>query len=134
MKLSPNTKILVVDDCMDTRNHIKLILRKKGFKKVVSAQDGQEALDMMNKAFEDYDPVELVLADWQMPVVDGITFLDKMKIDKRLKDTPFIMITSDNDKDHVIEAISHGVDNYIVKPIVAESLLQKIGHTIQKAG
>jgi two-component system chemotaxis response regulator CheY len=130
MKVTPSLKILVVDDCLDTRNHIKLILRKKGFKKVIGAHDGNEGIDMLKKSFDDYDPVALVLADWQMPDMDGIEFLSKMRTDSRFKDVPFIMVTCDNDREHVIQAISTGVDNYMVKPIKADTLLKKISVTL----
>jgi len=130
MKISPSLKILVVDDCLDTRNHIKLILRKKGFKKVVGAHDGNEGIEVLNKSFDEYDPVCLVLADWSMPDMDGIQFLSKMRTDSRFKDIPFIMVTGDNDREHVIQAISTGVDNYMVKPIKADTLLQKISTTL----
>ncbi|EQC51093.1 response regulator [Bacteriovorax sp. DB6_IX] len=129
MKLSPAMKILVVDDCLDARNHIKLILRKKGFKKVVGAHDGREGIQILQESFEDFDPVCLVLADWQMPDMDGIEFLAQMRTDPRFKDIPFIMITYDNDREHVIQAISTGVDNYMVKPIKADTLLKKISST-----
>ncbi len=130
MKVNQGMKILIVDDCMDTRNHIKLILRKKGFKKVFGANDGFEGIEMLKKSFDEYEPVSLVLADWQMPDMDGIEFLAKMRTDKRFKDVPFIMVTSDNDKEHVIQAISTGVDNYMVKPVSAETLLKKISVTL----
>ena len=132
MKINTNMKVLVVDDCIDTRNFIELVLKKRGFTQVLGASDGAEGLNIMARSFDNYEPVELVLADWQMPAVDGITFLDNLRVDGRFKEVPFIMITSDSDREHVLEAIDHGVDNYLVKPVVEDSLYSKICTTLKK--
>ncbi|MCB9060566.1 MAG: response regulator [Halobacteriovoraceae bacterium] len=126
MKVSSNLKILILDDCLDTRNYIKLILSKKGFKRLVSAHNGREALEILDKAEKEFDPIKVILADWQMPEMDGFTFLTKVKEDNRFSKIPFIMITSDNDRDHVIEAIEHGVNDYVIKPVKGDVLIEKL--------
>lgn len=131
MKISAGIKILVIDDCLDTRNHIKLILRKKGFTNVFSCNNGEEGLEFLKKAHKDYEPVQLVLADWQMPKIDGLELLTRTRLDERFKNIPYIMITADNDRNHVLEVVSIGVDGYVVKPIKGEVLLKKISEIMR---
>ena len=131
MKISSNLKILVVDDDLDMRNFMKTVLRKKGFKRVLGASDGAEALEQLKTSYREYEPVSLILADWQMPEIDGISFLTRVRLDDRFKEVPFIMITADNDSEHVKQAIDLGVDNYIIKPLKPDVLFEKISKTLE---
>ena len=131
MKVTQNLKILVVDDSVDIRDFIKHILRKKGFKNISSAKDGAEAFNLMRTAADEYGPIELVLSDWQMPNVDGYELFVKTRTDQMLKETVFIMVTADNNEDHVMQAIGHGIDNYVIKPLNADILLKKITQSLK---
>ncbi|MDD0853235.1 response regulator [Halobacteriovorax sp. GB3] len=126
MKVSSSLRILIVDDCIDTRNFIKQILLKKGFKNVLSVSDGERAIEVLNESYTAFEPVGVILADWQMPNVDGLQLLSRVRLDDRFKDVPFIMVTSDRERDHVIQALNVGVDSYIVKPIKGDVLLEKL--------
>lgn len=131
MKLKPSIKILVIDDCLDTRTLIKKILLKRGFKCVELAADAFEGLAIMQEFYQRFEPIDLVLADWQMPKLSGIDLLSKMKIDARFKETIFIMISSDCDSLHVMNAINSGVDSYVVKPIKPNILFDKISIAVR---
>ncbi|EQC46426.1 chemotaxis protein CheY-like protein [Bacteriovorax sp. BSW11_IV] len=132
MTVSAALRILIVDDCIDTRNFIKQILLKKGFKNIVSATNGDEALQILNESYKAFTPIGLILADREMPVLDGMQFLSKVRLDPRYNEVPFIMVTADNEKDHVVEALSVGVTNYIVKPIRGDVLLNKMVETLER--
>lgn len=132
MAVSAALRILIVDDCIDTRNFIKQILLKKGFKNIVSATNGDEALQILNESYKAFTPIGLILADREMPVLDGMQFLSKVRLDPRYNEVPFIMVTADNEKDHVVEALSVGVTNYIVKPIRGDVLLNKMVETLER--
>lgn len=132
MAVSASLRILIVDDCIDTRNFIKQLLLKKGFKNIVSATNGDEALQILNESYKAFTPIGLILADREMPVLDGMQFLSKVRLDPRYNEVPFIMVTADNEKDHVVEALSVGVTNYIVKPIRGDVLLNKMVETLER--
>ena len=134
MKLTRNLKILIVEDDLDTRNLIKVILRKLGFTNLQSTSDGEEAIDYMKKSYMEDKSVELVLADWNMPKLDGISFLLKLRNSSDYKTIPFLMITSDNDKTHVVKAINAGVSGYLIKPITPDVLRDKIIKVVKNAG
>ncbi|OUR99787.1 hypothetical protein A9Q84_01805 [Halobacteriovorax marinus] len=133
MKITANMKILVVEDDLDTRNLIKTLLRKQGFKNIHSVVDGVEGLDFLEKAFIEDSPVKLILADWNMPKLDGISFLNHLKNSIDFKGIPFVMVTADNDRQHVVEAINSGVSEYLIKPIKPEILVEKMVSAVKKA-
>ena len=119
--------ILLVDDSRTIRNIQKNVLKQLGYTDVTEAEDGVQALAQ----FKDGAP-NLMLIDWNMPNMDGITLVKRIReLDKNI---PLIMCTTEADKSRVLEAVKAGVNNYIVKPFTAESLGEKISQTMAKVG
>lgn len=121
MGLNPELKILVVDDFATMRKIIKNILTQLGFKNIFEADDGTSALEVLKK-----EKIDIIISDWNMPKMNGLELLKKVKGDPNLKDIIFIMVTAEAQKDNVIEAIKHGVNQYIVKPFTPETLKEKL--------
>lgn len=120
-------KILLVDDSRTIRNIQKNTLKTLGHDDVMEAADGLEALAALGKIRPD-----LMLVDWNMPNMDGITLIRKVReTDKAL---PIIMVTTEAEKTRILEAVKAGVNNYVVKPFTAETLSEKINQTMEKAG
>lgn len=118
-------KILIVDDSRTIRNIQKKTLNSLGHNDIDEASDGLEALTVLSQGRPD-----LMLVDWNMPNMDGITLIKKVReTDKSL---PIIMVTTEAEKSRVVEAIKAGVNNYVVKPFTAESLSEKINQTLAK--
>lgn len=120
-------RILLVDDSKTMRNIQKNILGQLGYNDVEEACDGQDAL---SKAAA-YKP-DLLLVDWNMPNMDGITFVKTYRAQGNK--TPIVMVTTESEKVRVVEAIKAGVNNYIVKPFTPETLSERVNETIEKAG
>lgn len=119
-------KILLVDDSRTIRNIQKNVLQQLGHSDVIEAADGVEALAQISAHHPD-----MVLIDWNMPNMDGITLVRKIReTDKKL---PLIMCTTEAEKSRVLEAIKAGVNNYVVKPFTSETLSEKINATLAKA-
>ncbi len=118
-------KILLVDDSRTMRNVQKKILVGLGYNDLIEACDGQDALDQVCDTTPD-----LILLDWNMPNVDGITFLRQFRLQN--KTTPVIMVTTEAEKARVVEAIKAGVNNYVVKPFTPDALRQRIEETLAK--
>ena len=116
-----NMKVLIVDDFATMRRILKNILRQIGFSNIAEADDGKTALIELKK--EQFD---LVLCDWNMPEISGIELLQKIRSDDELKDTPFVMVTAEAQKDNILEAVKAGVNNYVVKPFTAETIGEKL--------
>jgi two-component system chemotaxis response regulator CheY len=72
-------------------------------------------------------PIDMVLLDWNMPIMDGMAFLKTVRADAAFKDVKVIMCTSESEKSKVVEALKSGANNYIVKPFTPEALKEKIG-------
>ena len=119
-------RIMLVDNSRTIRNIQKNVLTQLGHEDIVEAEDGVQALALFNEEAPD-----LALIDWNMPKMDGITLVKKIReINKTL---PLIMCTTEAEKSRVLEAIKAGVNNYIVKPFTVETLGKKISQTMAKA-
>jgi two-component system chemotaxis response regulator CheY len=113
--------ILVVDDFSTMRRIIKNILRQAGFVNIIEADDGTTALDILKR-----EKVHLIISDWNMPQMSGLELLKAVRSSQEWNDLPFLMVTAEGQKEHVIEAVKHRVTNYIVKPFTAGTLMEKI--------
>ncbi|MBC7740968.1 MAG: response regulator [Bdellovibrionaceae bacterium] len=123
----PNdTRILIVDDMNMMRSLIKSQLRQIGFLKFFEANDGHKALSILEQAHSAEKPIQLIFADWDMPVMSGIDLLTIAKRNPLLKDIPFILITAEGEPARVKEAIALGVNSFIRKPFSGAVLLEKI--------
>ncbi|HED52995.1 MAG TPA: response regulator [Phycisphaerales bacterium] len=118
-------RILLVDDSKTMRSIQKSVLAQIGHTEIEEACDGQDALSKVG-AFQP----ELMLVDWNMPNMDGITFVKHIR--QTDKTTPIIMVTTESEKTRVIEAIKAGVNNYVVKPFTPDALSQRINETLNK--
>ena len=114
-------KVLVVDDSAVMRQIIKKNLKELGFGELSEAENGAAGL---KKAGE--EPVDLIVSDWNMPNMTGLEFLKAVRADASLKGIAFIMVTSESDKEKIMEAVQAGVDQYLVKPFNAMQLEEKI--------
>jgi two-component system chemotaxis response regulator CheY len=119
--------ILLVDDSKTMRNIQKKALAGLGTVEFAEAGDGVEALAVITAAAA---PFDAVLVDWNMPNMDGITLVRKIR--ETDKATPLIMATTEAEKSRVIDALKAGVNNYIVKPFTPETILEKVKLTLEK--
>ncbi len=115
-------KILIVDDASFMRDIVRKGVRSQypGFV-TKEAADGSQAKTILSQ--EDFD---LILCDWEMPKMTGEELLSWLRTEGPKQDTPFVMITSRGDKDHVVKALSLKANNYIVKPFTNEKLSEVI--------
>ncbi len=113
--------ILIVEDSISMRHTIKSSLRTQGFEKLIEANDGQIALTTMQKG-----KVDIVISDWSMPNMSGLELFNALKADENLKSIPFIILTGNDQKEHVTEALRSGVKHYMVKPFNPKKLFEKV--------
>jgi len=116
-------RILLVDDSATMRRIQKTQINGLGITDVVEASDGNEALEKLKSSM----PVDIVMLDWNMPVMDGFTFLKKVREDATYKSVKVIMCTSESEKSRVVDALKAGANNYLVKPFTPEALKEKLG-------
>ena len=118
------SKILLVEDFESLMAVQTNILNQLGYKNVFGAADGKQAFELLEAKTGEID---CIISDWNMPVMDGLELLKKVRADERFKDLPFLMLTSETEKKGILNAIESGVTNYIVKPATAEVLQDKLG-------
>lgn len=113
--------IITVDDSSTMRRIIKNTLQKLGFETILEAGNGVEALEVMSK-----NKVDMIVTDWNMPEMDGLTFVKAVRAKEEYKDLPILMITTEAAKEDILTALRSGVNNYVVKPFTPETLQEKV--------
>lgn len=120
-------KVLAVDDEDDVRRLIQIKLKKAGFE-VVTAADGEEGVAVAAAEHPD-----VVLMDVMMPKMDGYTAAAKIKQEN--KPAPIvIMLTAKGQEDDVVQGLTSGADDYIVKPFAPRELIARVNVALIKAG
>ena len=122
-------RFLVVDDFSTMRRIVKNILKQLGYENIEEAEDGAQAYSKLKSG-----NFEFVVSDWNMPNMDGLELLKKIRSDDQLKHLPVLMVTAEAEKDKVITAIQAGVSIYVVKPFTAEVLKEKMDRIFEKLG
>ncbi|PAJ74344.1 hypothetical protein CJF42_11190 [Pseudoalteromonas sp. NBT06-2] len=122
---STKIRLLIVDDVESMRKIHRHYFMESGFKNIDLAEDGNRAFLMMKKAIDNDHPYDLIISDWEMPKVSGLTLLKKIRIDKDLWRTPFYLISSLSEKKHILNGINMGATGYMVKPVNQKMILDK---------
>ena len=106
---------------------MRMMLRRElsrlGFDQVFEAEDGREGMAKL----EELGHVEVVLVDWTMPVMDGLTFVKEVRAQPSYEKVRVVMVTSENDPAQIFHALMAGADEYATKPITGEALAEKLG-------
>jgi two-component system, chemotaxis family, chemotaxis protein CheY len=116
-------RVLLVDDSVTMRRIQRNQLNNCGINDIFEAENGEHAI----MELATHMPVDVVLLDWNMPVMDGLTFLKKIRSLPEYSSVKIVMCTSESEKGRVVEALKCGADNYIIKPFTPDALKQKIG-------
>ena len=124
-----SVRILVVEDNSFARRIVMELLKHLGAKNIVVAKDGEEAWREIGKEMPD-----IVLLDWEMAPVDGHHFLHRVRHDPASPNPhlPIIMVTGFADRWHVFAARDAGVNEYVVKPVSAKALIDRIQAVVER--
>lgn len=122
-------KILIVEDDEASSAILVRLLNQMGFSKIIQAENGNVAL---NKLY--LNQVDLIISDWRMPDMDGLEFYKRAKKEKLLGDAPFLMVSAENQKERIAEALKAGVHDYIIKPVDLKILRGKIEKLLNPHG
>lgn len=115
-------KLVVVDDSSTMRRIIKNTLSRLGYEDVLEGEDGLQGWNALNLNPD----VDMLITDWNMPEMNGLELVKKVRADSRFTDLPIIMVTTEGGKAEVITALKAGVNNYIVKPFTPQVLKEKL--------
>ncbi len=115
-------KILLADDSLTMRRIITKMLNDMGYQDIVTVDCGTDVFP----ALAANNDIDLILLDWNMPLMNGVDCLKKIKSDPASAEIPVIMVTSEATQSKIVEAIQIGANGYLVKPFEAETLKDKI--------
>jgi two-component system chemotaxis response regulator CheY len=121
-------KCLVVDDSATMRRIVVNALKSIGYEDVVEAGDGSDALSKCDAS------IELVITDWNMPVMGGLEFVKGLRANPRHAKTPILMVTTRSVKEDIMQAVEAGVSSYILKPFTPQVLKEKIDEILSLSG
>jgi two-component system chemotaxis response regulator CheY len=122
-------KFLVVDDFSTMRRIVRNLLKELGFTNVDEAEDGAVALQKLEAGGFDF-----VVTDWNMPNMDGLTLLQRIRQSPQLRHLPVLMVTAEAKKENIIAAAQAGASGYVVKPFTAVTLAEKLQKIFEKLG
>ncbi|MFQ5649168.1 MAG: response regulator [bacterium] len=118
-------KVLTVDDAATVRAMVRNILQPEGFE-IHEATNGAEALEAVKKE----NSFDVILLDWEMPEMDGLSFLTEVRQNNLAPNTKIIMLTALNRMANILSAMDAGADEYIMKPFTPDVMLEKIQSTV----
>ena len=122
-------KILIVDDFSTMRRIIKNLLRDLGFTNTQEADDGANAIPILQTG-----GIDFLITDWNMPGMTGIELLKAVRADSKTHNLPVLMVTAEAKREQIIEAAQAGVNGYVVKPFTAAALKDKIDKIFERVG
>jgi two-component system chemotaxis response regulator CheY len=122
-------RVLLIDDSQKMRTvQRKVLAALAPHVEFAEAADGLEALGLIDSDAQGFD---VVLVDWYMPNMDGLTLVRRLRA--RGDTTPLVMVSTESDKSRVIDAVRAGVNCYVVKPFTPSQLIERVCQTIARA-
>jgi len=119
------TTILIIDDEVDMRNLIEVMLLKSNFR-TLTAENGQQAYEILTN-----EEVDLILLDVMMPAEDGFQVCTKIRF---TSDVPIIFLTARDANEDKVKGLTIGGDDYIIKPFTASELVARIQAVLRRTG
>lgn len=114
-------RALIIDDSRAMRSILRRIVTDLSFE-TAEAGHGQEALDQLESGF---DP-DLCLIDWNMPVMDGYTFITKVRRQPAWRHITLMMVTTESEQSQIVKALAAGAHEYVIKPFTPDAIVEKL--------
>jgi two-component system chemotaxis response regulator CheY len=124
--MPPQFHFLVVDDLPTVRRIVITLLKGLGHTQISEAEDGEDALKLLLSNDALGVPINFVVTDWNMPIMDGLALLQTIRATANLQHLPVLMVTAEAEASNILTATLAGADGYIVKPFLNAGTLKKI--------
>ncbi len=119
-------KVLVADDHFLIRQFVRNTLQEAKIVNVATASDGNEAIELIQKARDEKAGYDIVFLDWNMPTISGLEVLSFFRAKPDYADTAFVMLTAESEQQNIMKAIKAGATSYIIKPVSPGDLSKKL--------
>lgn len=116
------SRAMVVDDSRTIRIILTKMLSELGFE-VCPAGDGKEALEVVEREKGEFSAI---MADWNMPEMNGLELVKRLRSDQRLASVPIMMITTETETRQVMAALEAGANEYVMKPFSRDIIADKL--------
>ena len=127
--MSSTVRFLVVDDFSTMRRIIKNFLNDLGYNHVQEADDGMTALPILKSG-----TIDFLITDWNMPGMQGLDLLKAVRADAKIAKMPVLLLTAEAKREQIIEAAQAGVNGYVIKPLTAQTLKDKLDKILAGKG
>ncbi|GAA1957782.1 response regulator [Nocardioides panacihumi] len=114
-------RAMIIDDSRAMRSILRRIVAGLHFE-TLEAGNGQEALDL----FEAGDVPDLCLVDWNMPVMDGYTFITRVRANRDWRGVTLMMVTTESEQGQIVKALAAGAHEYVIKPFTPDAIVEKL--------
>ena len=114
-------RAMIIDDSRAMRSILRRIVTGLGFE-TLEAADGQEALDLLEAG----EVPDVCLVDWNMPVMDGYTFITRVRANREWRDVTLMMVTTESEQGQIVKALAAGAHEYVIKPFTPDAIVEKL--------
>ncbi|WP_435746857.1 response regulator [Nocardioides sp. SYSU DS0663] len=112
---------LIIDDSRTMRSILRRVLAGLGWT-THEAGDGQEALDLLEAGLVP----DICLVDWNMPVMDGYTFITRIRAEEKWRGVTLMMVTTESEHGRIVRALAAGAHEYVIKPFTSDAIIDKL--------
>jgi two-component system chemotaxis response regulator CheY len=116
---------MVIDDSRAMRRILGKIMSDLGYT-VAEAGDGAEALAKLEQCLADGELPEIALIDWNMPTMDGLSFVSAVRADRRYRSITLMMVTTESEHGQIVKALAAGAHEYVIKPFTPDAIVEKL--------
>lgn len=114
-------RAMIIDDSRAMRSILRRIVSNLDFE-TTEAEHGQAALDLLQAG----DVPDLCLVDWNMPVMDGYTFITQVRANPAWRDITLMMVTTESEQRQIVRALAAGAHEYVIKPFTPDAIVDKL--------
>ncbi len=114
-------RAMIIDDSRAMRSILRRIVTDLGFE-TAEAEHGQAALEQMRAGVVP----DVCLVDWNMPVMDGYTFITEVRANPEWRDVTLMMVTTESEQRQIVRALAAGAHEYVIKPFTPDAIVEKL--------
>lgn len=118
-------RALVIDDSPSIRRILIKILNSLGFSDILEAENGRQGIEELEK-LEQTNLPDIAMVDWNMPVMDGYSFLCNIRTNHKYDNMPIVLVTTVSEQHLILKALESGANEFVMKPFTKDAIVDKL--------